>query len=87
MTRHTSGIYLHLYLEVIVKRCTVATLSGVLSYENVYRVYTEYECILCTLLLIIDSIFFIKSQQHRCSRVIVDVSHNFVTASACFMGF
>ena len=31
--------------------------------------------------LIKDSKFFIKSQQHRCSKGIVDVSHNSVTAS------
>ena len=80
MTRHTSGIYLHLYMEVIAKRCTVAPLSGILSFENVYRVYNEDECILCTLLLIKDSICFIKSQQLRCSKGIV-------TASACFHGF
>ena len=45
MTKHISGIYLHLYLEVIAKRCTVVTLSGVLSYENVYMVYIDDECI------------------------------------------
>ena len=50
-------------------------------------VYTEDECIWCTLLLIKDGICFIKSQQHRCSKGIVDVSHNIVTASACFDGF
>ena len=83
MTRHTSGIYLHLYMEVIAKIRTVATLSGVLSYENVNRVYTEDEFILCTLLMIkVNTFFLIKSQQHRCYKGIVYVSKNIV-----FMGF
>ena len=48
-------------MEVIAKRCTVATLSGVLSYENINRVYPEDECILCTVLLIKDSVFFLSN--------------------------
>ena len=54
-------------MEVIAKRCTVATLSGVLSYENVYRVYTEDECILCTLLMIKDNTFL---SNHNCTSVV-----------------
>ena len=50
-------------------------------FANCYRKKNDV-CLIC-----INITTYVMSQQHRCSKGIVDVSHNIVTVSACFYGF
>ena len=50
-------------------------------FANCYRKKNDV-CLIC-----INITTYVMSQQHRCSKGIVDVSHNIVTVSACFHGF
>ena len=49
-------------------------------FANCYRKKNDV-CLIC-----INITTYVMSQQHRCSKGIVDVSHNIVTVSACFHG-